>query len=177
MSQIIRKKKKYNEKMPVRMWIVLELKAIIDRCRALTKNRIKKTIFMVFNEKTTLELGATMRELATAFEGNDSTDSIIKMRRRLQIYRKYVDQKSIVPYPLRTMEGIYLHFNHQTKQEYKQIQKRRADVNRGNDKIDQEMLSRLSKTKAQREQTARAEQAEIEYQIAKDKKKRKKGNP
>lgn len=174
----IRNNGKKRRTTPVRMQIVLELKAIIDRCKTLTKNRIKKTIFMIFNDRNAIELGATMRELAMAWYGNDSTDSILLMRKRLQRYRRYTDQKSTVPYPIRTKEGLYLHFNHQTRQEYKLIEKMRSNVKDGNDRINGEMLSRLNKTRIQREQTARAEEAEIEYQItAATKKKRKKGSP
>jgi hypothetical protein len=175
MSQTLREQKKRKRKVPVRMSVVLELKAIIDRCKALTKNRIKKTIFMVFNERTTVELGVTLRELATAFEGNDSTDAILKMHKRLQEYRKQKDNKTIVPYPVKTREGIHYHFNHQTKQEYKKIQKMRSDVKEGNDAIEKTMTDILNTPKIRREQSARAEEAEVEYQISNNKKKRKKG--
>lgn len=132
---------------------------------------------MLFNERDTVESGATMRELAMAFNGNDSTDSIILMRKRLQRYRKQTDNKTIVPYPIKTREGIHLHYNQQTKQEYKTIEKMREDVKNGNESINSTMISILNKPKTKREQESRAEEAEVEYQIGKNnKKKRKKGS-
>ena len=82
---------------------------------------------------------------------------------RLQYYRKCPKNKIIVPYPTK-FQGRWV-YSDQTRQEYRRIQKMRADIYNGSQRIDEHMMTILNKNPRVRQRELEAKIAEIQQEI------------
>ena len=142
-----------------RMDVVLWLTAIIDGCRSIGRHQIRKTIESIFAEIKSPEGNApTLNEMSLAWKITKS-----RMRMRLQYYRKCPKNKIIVPYPTK-FQGRWV-YSDQTRQEYRRIQKMRADIYNGSQRIDEHMMTILNKNPRVRQRELEAKIAEIQQEI------------